>query len=197
MTKNREYKPLIIPQLKWERKTLSETCGELVVQPLEPGFGITIGNSLRRILLSGVEGSAITSLIIKGVNNEFSAIPGVIEDAMQIVLNIKNIVIRNKEGRPGKMRVTKKGEGPVCVADIIADDHLELINKDYVIAHVTFDGELDIEFVVEPGRGYQPAHWPVDKPYQEDGRIYLDAMFSPIRKVMFDVEKTRVGEAID
>ena len=197
MTKNREYKPLIIPHLKWEKKTLSETCGELVVQPLESGFGITIGNSLRRILLSGVEGSAITSVIIKGVNNEFSAIPGVVEDAMQVVLNIKNIVIRNKEGKPGKMRLVKKGESDVRVSDIVADDHLELINKDYVFAHVAFDGELDIEFFVESGRGYQQAQWPVDKPYQDDFRIYLDAMFSPIRKVMFDVEKTRVGEAID
>src|SRR5437773_1005868 len=143
MTKKREYKPLIIPQLKWEKKTLSETYGELVVQPLEPGFGITIGNSLRRVLLSGVEGSAVTSVIIKGVNNEFSAITGVVEDAMQLILNIKNIVIRNIEGKPGKMRLTKKGEGEVIVADIIADDHLELINKDYVLANVAFDGELD------------------------------------------------------
>src|SRR5712675_1888533 len=101
MTEKREYKPLIIPHLKWEKKTLSETCGELVVQPLEPGFGITIGNSLRRILLSSVEGYAITSVVVKGVNNEFSAIPGVVEDAMQLVLNIKNIVIRGKDGRSG------------------------------------------------------------------------------------------------
>ena len=197
MTKRREYKPLIIPQLKWEKKTLSETCGELVVQPLEPGFGMTIGNSLRRILLSSVEGSAVTSVIIKGVNNEFSAITGVVEDAMQVILNIKNIIIRNAEGRPGKMHLTKKGEGAATVADIVADEHLELINKDYVIAHVAFDGELDIEFFVESGRGYQIAQWPVDKPYQDDARIHLDAMFSPVSKVMFDVEKTRVGEAID
>src|SRR5438445_10426815 len=124
MTKNREYKPLIIPQLKWEKKTLSETCGELVVQPLEPGFGITIGNSLRRILLSGVEGSAITSVIIKSVNNEFSAITGVVEDAMQVLLSIKNIAIRNKEGKPGKRRLTKKGDGAVTVADTVGDDQL-------------------------------------------------------------------------
>ncbi len=148
-------------------------------------------------MLSGIEGSAVTSVIIKGVNNEFSAISGVVEDAMQVILNIKNIVIRNKEGKSGKMRLTKKGESEVTVADIVADEHLELINKDYVIAHVAFDGELDIEFFVESGRGYQQAQWPVDKPYQEDGRIYLDAMFSPIRKVTFDVEKTRVGEDID
>ena len=103
MTKNREYKPLIIPQLKWEKKTLSETCGELVVQPLEPGFGITIGNSLRRIFLSGVEGSAITSVIIKGVNNEFSAIPGVVEDVSEIILNLKQVRLKLLNKKPGKI----------------------------------------------------------------------------------------------
>ncbi len=92
----KEYKPLTIPLLGWNKKTLSETFGELVAQPLEPGFGITLGNALRRVLLGGVEGSAVTSVIIKGVNNEFSSLPGVIEDAMQVILNIKEIVVRNK-----------------------------------------------------------------------------------------------------
>jgi len=197
MAKNREYKPLTIPQLKWEKKTLSETYGELIAQPLEPGFGITIGNALRRILLGGVEGSAVTSVVIKGINNEFSKVPGVVEDAMQVLLNIKNIVIRNKEGKAGKMHLSIKGESVARVADITADKHLELANKDFIIAHVAAGGDLDIEFFVESGRGYQPAAWPADKSFQDDGRIYLDAMFSPIRKVMFDVEKTRVGEAID
>ena len=96
--------------MKWDKKTLTETYGELVAQPLEPGFGITFGNALRRVLLSGVEGSAVTSVIIKGVNNEFSVIPGVVEDAMQVIFNIKDIVVRNKEGKPGKMRLTIKGE---------------------------------------------------------------------------------------
>ena len=197
MDKNKEYKPLTIPQLKWDKESLSDTYGELVAQPLEPGFGMTVGNAMRRILLSAIEGSAVTSVVIKGINNEFSTIPGVIEDAMQVFLNIKGIIIRNKEGKPGKMRLLVKGEAAVRVADIVADDHLELINKDYVIAHIAPDGELDIEFFVEAGRGYRPAQWPSDKPYQEDGRVHLDAMFSPIRKVMFDIEKTRVGEAID
>lgn len=197
MTTKKEYKPLIIPQLKWDRKTLNETYGELIVQPLEPGFGITIGNSLRRILLGGVEGSAVTSVIIKGINNEFSAIPGIIEDSMQLVLNIKGIVVRNTAGIAGKMHLRKTGEGVVTVGDIVADEHLELVNKDHVLAHIAFDGDLDIEFFVESGRGYQVAQWPAGKPYHEDGRIYLDAMFSPISKVTFDVEKTRVGEAID
>jgi len=193
----KEYKPLTIPRLSWNKKVMSATLGELVAQPLEPGFGITLGNALRRILLGGVEGSAVTSVIIKGINNEFSTLPGVIEDAMQVVLNIKQIVIRNKEGKPGTMRLKVKGEAVARVADIKADDHLELVNPDHVIAHVAQGGELDIQFFVESGRGYRPAQWPLGQALQEDGRVHLDAMFSPIRKVLFDVEKTRVGENID
>lgn len=193
----KEYRPLTIPKLTWNKKALSDTFGELIAQPLEPGFGVTLGNALRRILLGAVEGSAVTSVGIKGVNNEFSVIPGVVEDTMQVVLNIKGIVVRNKDGKPGKMLLKVKGEAVARVADIQADDHLELINPDHVIAHVAPGGELEMEFYVDPGRGYQIAQWPADKPLPEDGRIYLDAMFSPIRKVMFDVEKTRVGEEID
>ncbi len=195
--KEKEYQLLTIPKLAWDKKSLSETFGELIAQPLEPGFGHTLGNALRRILLSAVEGSAVTSVVIKGVNNEFSAIPGIVEDAMQIVLNVKGIVIRNKDGKPGKMHLKKSGEGVATVADIQADEHLELINADHVIAHLADNGELDIEFFVENGRGYQPAQWPQGKSYQEDGRIYIDSMFSPVRKVVFDIEKTRVGKDID
>lgn len=193
----KEYKPLTIPRLSWNKKTINNTFGELVAQPLEPGFGITLGNALRRVLLGGVEGSAVTSVIIKGVNNEFSSLPGVVEDTMQVVLNIKQIVIRNKEGRAGSMHLKIKGEGIARVSDIQADDHLELVNGDHIIAHVAPGGELDIQFFVETGRGYRAAQWPVGQALQEDGRIYLDAMFSSIRKVMFDVEKTRVGGNID
>lgn len=194
---SKEYKPLTIPKITWDKKTLHDKYGELVAQPLETGFGMTIGNALRRILLGGIEGSSVTSFIIKGTNNEFATIPGIVEDAMQISLNIKEIVIRNKEGKPGKMRLHKKGPGVATVADIIADEHLEAINKDHVIAHLSSDGEFEVDFFVETGRGYQPAQWPADKAYQEDGRVYIDAMFSPIKKVMFDVEQTRVGKDID
>ncbi len=194
---NKEYKALTIPKLIWDKKTLTDSYGELIAQPLEPGFGNTLGNALRRVLLGAVEGSAVTSVIVKDINNEFTAIPGVVEDAMQVVLNIKEIVIRNTLGKPGIMRLKIEGEGVARVADIVADDHIELINKDHIIAHVAPGGTLDIEFFVEAGRGYRPAQWPMDKQYQEDGRIYLDAMFSPIRKVMFDIEKTRVGKDID
>ncbi len=195
--KDKEYQSLTIPRLTWNKKSLTDTFGELVAQPLEPGFGHTLGNALRRVLLGAVEGAAVTSVIIKGVNNEFAAIPGVVEDAMQVILNIKEIVIRNKDGRPGKMHLNMKGEGKAKVADIKADDHIELVNKDHVIAHVAHGGELDIEFLVENGRGYRQAQWPAGETYQKDGRIHLDAMFSPIRKVMFDIEKTRVGKDID
>ena len=195
--KSKEFKSLTIPKLNWEKKSLTNTYGELIAQPLEPGFGHTLGNALRRTLLGVVEGSAVTSVIIKNINNEFSSIPGVVEDAMQIVLNIKEIVVKSTNGLPGNMRLHVQGEKTVTVADLQADDHLELINKDHVIAHVAPGGELEIEFFVENGRGYQPAQWPQDKAFQEDGRIYLDAMFSPIRKVMFDIEKTRVGKDID
>lgn len=197
MSTKLEYKPLTIPQIKWERKTLREDYGELVAQPLEPGFGMTLGNALRRVLLAAVEGSAVTSVIIKGINNEFSSLPGVTEDVMQILLNIKEIIIKNKEGKPGKMRLHVTGEAVVRVADIQADEHLELINKDHVLAHIAKAGELDIEFFVESGRGYLPAQWPIGTALQEDDRVYLDAMFSPVTKVYFDVEKTRVGKSID
>ena len=194
---NKEYRSLTIPRLVWEKKTLTDNYGELIAQPLEPGFGITMGNAVRRVLLSAVEGSAVTSVIIKDINHEFSMIPGVIEDAMQLILNIKGIVVRNKEGKPGRMHLKVKGEKVVRVADIVADDHLELVNKDHMIANVAANGELEIEFFVENGRGYRSAQWPADKAYQEDDRVYLDALFSPIKKVMFNVEKTRVGGDID
>lgn len=191
------YRPLTIPNLVWDKASLTQTYGELVVQPLEPGFGITLGNALRRVLLGGIEGAAVTSYACKGINNEFTVIPGFIEDAMQLSLNIKGIIVATKDGRPGIMTLKKRGPGVVTVGDIQAEEHLELINKDFVLAHIAEDGECDIQLFVEPGRGYQVAKWPLEKAYQEDGRVYLDALFSPITKVMFDVEKTRVGEAID
>ena len=193
----KEYKPLTIPRLQWNSETITSTFGELVAQPLEPGFGITLGNALRRVLLGGVEGAAVTSVVIKGVNNEFTVLPGVVEDTMQVLLNVKQIVVRSKNGLPGTLSLKIAGQTTVRVADIKADDNLELINKDHVIAHVATDGEFEMQLFVETGRGYRPAQWPIGRPLQEDNRIYLDAMFSPIRQVTFDVEKTRVGGEID
>lgn len=194
---HKEYQPLTIPRLSWEKKSITTTYGQLIAQPLEPGFGMTLGNALRRTLLGGVEGSAVTAVIIKGINNEFTPLVGVVEDAMQVILNCKEIVIRNQTGKPGKMTLNVKGEAPARVADIVADDHLQLINPEHVIAHVAAGGTLDIEFFVESGRGYKPAQWPIGQGLQEDKKIYLDAMFTPVRKVTYEVQKTRVGKDID
>lgn len=191
------YQPLTIPRLSWNKATLRNNYGELIAQPLEPGFGITLGNALRRILLGGVEGSAVTSVIINGVNNEFSPLTGVVEDTMQVILNIKQLVVRNTTGQSGKMSLNVTGDAIARASDIVCDEHLEVINKEHVIAHVAAAGILEIEFFVDSGRGYQPAQWPVGQALQEDNRIYIDALFSPVTKVTFDVEKTRVGREID
>lgn len=195
----KKYKPLTIPTLKWDRKKSSDRVGELVVQPLEPGFGITLGNALRRVILSSTEGCAVTSVVIKNVNNEFSSIKGVVEDVLHILLNIKEIIIKNNTGQPGKMHLSISGNDKPAgkVEDIVADEHLELINKEHVIAHLAPDGELEIEFFVDMGRGYAPAKWPYGTSLQKDDRIYLDAKFSPIERVEYNIEKTRVGQAID
>lgn len=197
MVDKKEYQPLKIPRVMWSKDTLTAMQGELIAQPLEAGFGLTLGNALRRVLLGGVEGAAVTSVIIQGVNNEFSPLPGVIEDTMQLLLNIKQLVVKSKDGKPGTMRLRVQGEAAVTAADIEADSNIVVVNKEHVLGHVSEDGILDIEFFVNSGRGYQAAQWPMSSGLQPDGRIYLDAMFSPIRKVTFDVEKTRVGGEID
>jgi DNA-directed RNA polymerase subunit alpha len=192
-----EYKPLTLPKISWDKETLTEKFGKFVAEPLEPGFGITLGNALRRTLLGGIEGSAVTSVIIKGVNNEFTTLPGVIEDIMQFLLNVKEIVIKNADNKPGKMTLTVSGKSTITAGEIIADEHLTIMNKDHILANLSEEGSLEVEFFVESGRGYQPAQWPAKKSLQDDNRIYLDAMFSPLRNVSFYVEKTRVGKEID
>ena len=194
---DKTYQPLTIPRLTWDKASIRPTFAAIVAQPLEPGFGITLGNALRRILLGGIEGSAVTSIIIEGVNNEFSSLPGVVEDTMQVALNIKGLVVSNKTGEPGTMKLKVKGPAIITAADITGDDHLEIVNQEHIIAQVAEDGELEITLFVESGRGYQPAQWPIGEALQDDNRIYLDAMFSPVTKVTFDVEKTRVGKEID
>lgn len=194
----KNYQPITVPAIEWGDVGLSTAFGELVVQPLEPGYGITFGNALRRVLLSSVEGAAVTSVIVKGVNNEFGNVDGLVEDVLHLLLNIKKLVIKNSSGaQMSAMSLHKKGPGVVVAGDIVADEHLEILNKDLVLGTLAEGGELDIEFFVEMGRGYCFARWPDGVKYHDDSRIYLDAMFSPIRKVAFDVEKTRVGKNID
>lgn len=197
MSRKLEYKPLTIPNLQWDKKTLRQDYAQVVIQPLETGFGMTFGNALRRTLLGGVEGAAVTSIIIKGVNNEFSIVDGTIEDTMQLVLNIKQIVVRSKDGFGGNMQLNLKGEHVVKASDIICDSNLEIINLDHILAKTTPDADLNIKFFVECGRGYQAAKWPIGKALQDDDRIYIDALFSPVTKIFFDIEKTRVGDNID
>lgn len=193
----KNYQPLTLPTLSWEKKSLTDNYAELVAQPLEPGFGITLGNAMRRAILSSVEGAAVTSVVIEGVNNEFSSINGVVEDVLQIVLNIKQIVIKNTTGLPGTMVLDFSGKGTVRVKDIKPDAHLELLNKDHVIANLSEKATLKITFFVENGRGYVPAQWPNDVALQSDGKIYMDAMFSPVKNVSYEVSKTRVGQDLD
>ncbi len=193
--KNKSYQPLIEPKLTWHKK--EEQLGEFSIQPLESGFGLTLGNALRRVMLSFIEGSAVTSLIIEGANNEFSVLPGVVEDLLQVISNIKKLVIKNSSGKPGTLRVNKKGLGSVFASDIECDAHLEILNKDALIATLSSNGIFNVEMFVEVGRGYTFARWPGNIKVHTDGRIYIDALFSPVLSVAYNVDKTRVDDVID
>lgn len=191
------YQSLIVPELTWDPEKGTDFFGELSVQPLESGYGVTLGNTLRRVMLASIEGAAVTSVIIKGVNNEFSVLEGVVEDVLRIILNIKGLVIKNRTGLPGHMHLSKKGFGPVLASSITSDEHLSVINQDLVIANLSTNGEIEIDFWVEMGRGYRFAQWPNDVKLQPDDRIYIDSMFSPVTRVEYRVEKARVGQSID
>ena len=173
----KKYQPLTIPRLSWNKETLSHTYAELVAQPLEPGFGITLGNALRRVLLGGVEGSAVTSVVIAGLTMNLHRCRALWKIRCSLCLILSSWWCRNKTGEPGKMTLKVKGEATATAGDITADEHLEIVNKDHVLAHVADGGLLDVEFFVESGRGYQPAKWPIGQALQEDNRIYLDATF--------------------
>jgi DNA-directed RNA polymerase subunit alpha len=182
-----------------ERDTMvsSDKYGRFFIEPFERGFGTTIGNSLRRILLSSLQGSAVTSIKIEGVDHEFSTIKGVIEDVTDIVLNVKSLVIRlNGEG-PKIMNVSANKVGVITAADIISDPSIEVINKDLVLATLTEKVKFEMEMVVESGRGYMPASERIaaaDRFDQEVGRIMLDTIYSPVTRVRYTTENTRVGQ---
>jgi len=176
-----------------ERSTLSATYGKFVAEPFERGFGVTVGNSLRRILLSSLEGSAITQLKLHGSQHEFTTLPGVIEDVADIVLNVKSLVVKNYSEQTRVVRIEKNQKGPVTGADVRTDDQVQVINKDHLIATLTEDVPFLLEMVIENGRGYVPAteHTPQA---QEIGIIPVDAAFSPVIRVRYEVEETRVGQ---
>jgi len=182
-----------------ERDTIvsSDKYGRFFIEPFERGFGTTIGNSLRRILLSSLEGSAVTSVKIAGVSHEFSSINGVMEDVTDIVLNVKSLVIRLQGEEPKTMTVSSNKAGVITAADIVADPAIEVINNDMVLATLTEKVKFEMEMVVENGRGYVPASERIaaaDRFDQEVGRIMLDAVYSPVTRVRYTTENTRVGQ---
>ena len=176
-----------------DQATLTDTYGRFTAEPFERGFGTTVGNSLRRVLLSSLEGSAITQIKVGGALHEFTTIPGVLEDVTDIVLAIKSLVVKNHSDSTRVIRVEKSTKGPVTAADIQTDEAVEVINKDLLLATLTDDVPFEIEMVVENGRGYVPAteHSPET---QEIGIVPVDAVFSPVTRVRYEVEETRVGQ---
>jgi len=175
----------------------SDKYGRFFIEPFERGFGTTIGNSLRRILLSSLEGSAVTSIKIADVDHEFTSIKGVMEDVTEIVLNVKNLVIQLQAQGPKTMKVSAGKAGVITAADIVADPAIEVIDKEMVLATLTEDVKFEMEMVVENGRGYMPASERIaaeDRFEQEIGRIQLDAVYSPVTRVRYTTEDTRVGQ---
>ncbi|GAB6877297.1 DNA-directed RNA polymerase subunit alpha [Thermaerobacter litoralis] len=172
------------------------TYGRFVVEPLERGYGITLGNALRRVLLSSLPGAAVTSVRIEGVLHEFSSIPGVVEDTTEIILNLKELAIKMYTDEPQILRIEAQGEGEVRAADIITLPDVEIVNGDHLIATLEHDGRLFMEMTVQKGRGYVPADRNKD-PDRSIGVIPVDSIFTPIRKVNFQVENTRVGKVTD
>jgi len=174
---------------------LSPTYGRFTVEPFERGFGTTVGNSLRRILLSSLEGAAVTSVKIKGAPHEFTSLEGVQEDVTDIILNVKNIIV-SLEGEENKpMRLQAEGPGEVTCELIEADTSVTIHNKDQLIATLTRQVDFDMEFTVKKGRGYVPASEQInEQEEQEVGVIPVDAVFSPVTRVRYKVEDTRVGQ---
>jgi DNA-directed RNA polymerase subunit alpha len=176
-----------------DRSTLTDTYGKFTAEPFERGFGVTVGNSLRRILLSSLEGSAVTRVKIQGVQHEISTIPGVVEDVTDIILNIKSLVVKNASDSPRTIRIERHERGVVKAADIITDQDVEIINPDHIIATLTDDVPFVVEMRVENGRGYRMAEENVEEE-REIGVIPVDSSFSPVVRVKHEIEDTRVGQ---
>lgn len=183
-------------KLQYDPKKMTDTYGKFVAEPLERGFGTTLGNSLRRVLLSSLEGSAITSVRINGVLHEFSSIPGVVEDTTDLILNLKEVRLKLHSDRPKTLMLRAKGPAEVTAKDIEADAEVEILNPDLHIATIDKNGKLEIEMKARRGRGYVPSDRNKE-PGQPIGVIPIDAIFSPVRKVNFKVENARVGQETD
>lgn len=184
------------PRISIEELDESGLYGKFVVEPLEAGFGITIGNSLRRVLLSSLPGAAVSFINIRGVEHEFDTIPGVLEDVPEIVLNIKSIVLKMTEDEPVKLVIEKKSKGEIKASDIELVPHVSIINPDQHIATLNDDADFYLEMMVEKGRGYEPSELKKDE-ISEIGIIPMDSNFTPVEKVNWKVENTRVGQRTD
>jgi DNA-directed RNA polymerase subunit alpha len=183
-------------RLEVDRSTLTDTFGRFHAQPFERGFGTTIGNALRRILLSSIEGAAITAVKIEGVLHEFSSIPGVVEDTTDIILNLKRIPFRLHSDHPESLSLSAEGPGTIKAGDIQAGANVEILDPELTVATLSEEGKLSMEMRLKRGRGYVTA----DRNFDEDlaiGYIPLDAVHSPIRKVNYTVEDARLGQATD
>lgn len=169
---------------------------KFVCEPLERGYGVTIGNSLRRILLSSLTGCALTSVKIEGVLHEFSSIPNVVEDVPEIIVNLKNVRLKFAENEEKVMRINFKGEGEVTAGDIITDGTVEILNPDLHIATVSEGGQLIMELTADMGRGYSPSE-KNKKPNQDISVLPIDSIYTPVKKVNYQVKNTRVGQMVD
>jgi DNA-directed RNA polymerase subunit alpha len=174
-------------------EALTDTYGKFHAEPFERGFGVTVGNSLRRIMLSSLEGSAVTRVKIQGVQHEITTIPGVVEDVTDIILNVKSLVVKNLTDHPKVIRLSKEKAGVVKAADITTDEQVQIINPEHIIATMTDDVPFVVEMTVENGRGYRTADENAGKE-REVGIIPVDSSFSPVVRVKYDIEETRVGQ---
>jgi len=195
--KSRNWRELIKPKrIEIDQERSTSSYGRFICEPLERGFGITIGNSLRRILLSSLQGAAIVSVKFDGVRHEFSTIPGVVEDVTDIVLNLKEIRLRITDVEEAVIRLSREGKGEVKAGDIETDGNVEILNPDQHIAILNKEANLKMEMVVMTGKGYVPAERNKWKD-QEIGVIAMDAIFSPIQRVNHVVTNARVGQITD
>jgi DNA-directed RNA polymerase subunit alpha len=176
-----------------DRTTLTDHYGKFSVEPFERGFGTTVGNSLRRILLSSLEGSAVTRVKLQGVQHEITTIPGVVEDVTDIILNIKSLVVKNASEESKVIRIDRHERGVVKGADITADEAVTIVNPEHVLATLTDDVPFVVEMTVENGRGYRTADENAGKE-REIGVIPVDSSFSPVVRVKYEIEDTRVGQ---
>jgi len=196
-TMYRHWTDLIKPkQLEVDEKTLTSTYGKFYAEPFERGFGQTIGNSLRRILLSSLMGASIVAVRMKGILHEFSTIPGVTEDVTDIILNLKEVRLRLNDGEQHTLKVEAKGPATVLAKDITGSANVEILNPEQKIATLSRDAKLDMELIAKLGRGYVPAERNREEGAPVD-TVFIDAIFSPVQKVNFTVTNARLGQRTD